>query len=115
MNTVASNRAANRSRRQFLKTTVIATGGLLGSGLIVGCAMMPAASAALPPSASAAGAMPNAWVKIGADNTVSIICARSEMGQGVFTSRNTLGRKAMESRASRLRLTVVSVSVPPTM
>ena len=41
MNTVA----ANHSRRQFLKTTVIATGGLLGSGLIVGCALMPGSGA----------------------------------------------------------------------
>ena len=41
MNTVASN----HSRRQFLKTTVIATGGLLGSGLIVGCAVMPGSGA----------------------------------------------------------------------
>ena len=78
----------DRSRRQFLKTSVVATGGLLGSGLIVGCAIAPAApsTAALRPSATAAGAMPNAWVKVSSDNTVSIICARSEMGQGVFTS-----------------------------
>ena len=31
------------------------------------------------------------------------------------TSRSTRGRNAMRSMASRLRLTVVSVSVPPTI
>ncbi len=30
--------------------------------------------------------MPNAWVKIGADNQVTILVARSEMGQDVATS-----------------------------
>ena len=37
----------DRSRRQFLKTTVVATGGLLGSGLIVGCAFFESSEAAL--------------------------------------------------------------------
>ena len=110
MNTVA----ANHSRRQFLKTTVIATGGLLGSGLIVGCAVMPGTSAgtAMLPSATAPGAMPNAWVKIGADNTVSIICARSEMGQGVFTSLPMLVAEELEVSMDKIRVEMAPAREP---
>lgn len=105
---------ANSSRRLFLKTSVIATGGVLGSGLIVGCAMVPAksASAALPPSATAPGVMPNAWVKVGADNTVTIICARSEMGQGVFTSLPMLVAEELEVPMDMIRVEMAPAREP---
>ena len=104
----------DRSRRQFLKTSVVATGGLLGSGLIVGCAIAPAApsTAALRPSATAAGAMPNAWVKVSSDNTVSIICARSEMGQGVFTSMPMLVAEELEVPLDKVRIEMAPAREP---
>src|SRR5207344_299686 len=74
--------AHNASRRQFIQTSAVVGSGLFTGGLLVGCAMMPdkgPMAAALRPSATAEGAMPNAWVKVGTDNTVSIICARAEM------------------------------------
>src|SRR6185436_2061036 len=44
--------------------------------------------AGLSIEAFAAGTIhtPNAWVHIGDDNTITLISARSEMGQGVYTS-----------------------------
>ncbi len=63
------------SRRAFLKTSTALSGGLL-----MGCI--------LPGNLLAAGTLhtPNAWVHIADDNTITLLCARSEMGQGVYTS-----------------------------
>ncbi|MBV9890205.1 MAG: xanthine dehydrogenase family protein molybdopterin-binding subunit [Rhizobacter sp.] len=75
-----TNTAARRglSRRGFLKTSAVASGGVaIGANL-----------AGLSVEALAAGTIhtPNAWVHIADDNTITLISARSEMGQGVYTS-----------------------------
>jgi isoquinoline 1-oxidoreductase subunit beta len=66
----------NASRRDFLKTST----ALAGGGLLMGIAV--------PGALQAAGTVhtPNAWVHISDDNTITLISARSEMGQGVYTS-----------------------------
>ena len=64
-------------RRQFIQGTAAVTGGLM-------------VGVALPMSgpAQAAGTLhtPNAWVHIADDNSITLISARAEMGQGVYTS-----------------------------
>jgi isoquinoline 1-oxidoreductase beta subunit len=66
---------AGTSRRTFLQTSALASGGLL-------------MGVSLPGVLQAAGTLhtPNAWVHIADDNTITLISARSEMGQGVYTS-----------------------------
>ena len=66
------------TRRDFLKSTAAVSGGLT-----LGIALPGALS-----QADAAGTLytPNAWVHIANDNTITLISARSEMGQGVYTS-----------------------------
>ena len=65
------------SRRSLLKASVVTTGGLLMGVTLT-----------TNNSADAAGLLhtPNAWVHIADDNTITLISARSEMGQGVYTS-----------------------------
>jgi isoquinoline 1-oxidoreductase beta subunit len=71
-------RGGQVSRRAFLQTSAVATGGLM-----VGLTLTGTMGEAL-----AAGTLytPNAWVHIADDNTITLISARSEMGQGVYTS-----------------------------
>ena len=65
------------SRRSLLKASVVTTGGLLMG-----------VSLSASNKADAAGLLhtPNAWVHIADDNTITLISAKSEMGQGVYTS-----------------------------
>ena len=70
------------NRRDFLKSSSAA-----GTALTIGFVMPGVMSAA---QAADGGAMPNAWVHVSSDNTVTLMCARSEMGQGVYTSLPTL-------------------------
>ncbi|MES2510352.1 MAG: xanthine dehydrogenase family protein molybdopterin-binding subunit [Pseudomonadota bacterium] len=73
----STSRIASLNRRSFLKTSSTVTGGL-----------MIGVSLGLPLASQAAGTLytPNAWVHIADDNTITLISARSEMGQGVYTS-----------------------------
>jgi isoquinoline 1-oxidoreductase beta subunit len=66
------------TRRTFLKA-----GAISSTGLILGISLPGTIGQAL-----AAGTVhtPNAWVHIADDNTITLISARSEMGQGVYTS-----------------------------
>ena len=66
------------SRRGFLQTSAVASGGL----------MIGVNLAGLSADALAAGTLhtPNAWVHIADDNTITLMSARSEMGQGVYTA-----------------------------
>lgn len=66
------------NRRTFLKSTSVVTGGLM---LGVGLPLLSGAT-------HAAGTLytPNAWVHIADDNTITLLTARSEMGQGVYTA-----------------------------
>ena len=75
--TKTNSTAPSASRRGFLKTSATFSGGLM-----VGFTLP------LGGPAQAAGLMhtPSAWVHIADDNTITLISARAEMGQGVYTS-----------------------------
>jgi isoquinoline 1-oxidoreductase beta subunit len=70
----------NQSRRDFIKSSAA-----VGGGLTLGF-YLPGTVGVVLADAGGGYAMPNAWVKIGADNQVTILVACSEMGQDVATS-----------------------------
>jgi isoquinoline 1-oxidoreductase beta subunit len=90
---------ANVSRRKFLQGAS-ALGGLV---LAVG---LPASLRAEGPPKYGADGMPHGWidsplvfVAIGEDGIVSIVCHRSEMGQGVHRHANDRRRRARRTGA----------------
>ena len=82
----------NMKRRQFLKTSAAASAYAAG-GLVIGFHLPANAKGA---ASAAKTVQPNAWVKIGTDNSVTIICHRSEMGQGTYTSMPMLVAEELE-------------------
>jgi len=69
------------SRRAFLKSTALASGGL-----VVAFCLPAGLRRAFAQEAKTAVIPPNAFVHIAPDNTVTILLKHSEMGQGVWTS-----------------------------
>lgn len=67
-------------RRSFLKT-----GTLVGSGLVLGF-YMPMACKGKKAAKTIQTFSPNAFIKIGTDESISIIANHSELGQGIYTS-----------------------------
>ena len=69
------------SRRSFLKSTAIASGGLVIAIYLPACGKQDSGSAGPVKMVEE-----NAWLRIGTDGSVSVLCDRSEMGQGVYTA-----------------------------
>ena len=91
------------SRREFLKA------GAAASGALVLGVTLPERGAH---AASATTAMPNAWVRIGSDDTVTILCARSEMGQGVYTALPTLVAEELEVDLDKIEVEIAPFGDP---
>jgi isoquinoline 1-oxidoreductase subunit beta len=83
--------SAPTSRRGFLKASA-AVAGYSASGFVIGFHIPANAKT----EAAAKTVQPNAWVKIGVDNKVTIICHRAEMGQGTYTSMPMLVAEELE-------------------
>jgi len=90
------NGIVNISRRDCLKT-----GALLGGGLILGFSIEPERSTS-EASNKPARFVPNAFIRIGADDSVTIIVNKSEMGQGVYTSLPMLVAEELEADWSKI-------------
>jgi isoquinoline 1-oxidoreductase beta subunit len=74
--------AALASRRDFLKASALASGGLMLGITLTGCAK--------PAALGGAGGQPVAWLRIGGDDRITVLVDRSEMGQGVYTAMTQL-------------------------
>jgi isoquinoline 1-oxidoreductase beta subunit len=75
------------TRRSFLAG--LAGLGAAAAGLALGVRWVPEAEAAGAPAAGALFA-PNPFIQIGTDGVVTIVCHRSEMGQGIRSSLHVL-------------------------
>jgi len=94
----------NISRRDFLKTSA-----LIGGGLVLGISLPLRGSLAQPSGEQTAGLTPNAFVRIGTDDSVTIIVNHSEMGQGVYTSLPMLVAEELGCNWKMLRVEAAPV------
>jgi isoquinoline 1-oxidoreductase beta subunit len=91
----------NASRRDFLAG---------GTGLLLGLYLPDAAAQAGGPARAVATASagvafePNAFVRIGSDNTVTVIAKHLEMGQGVYTGLATIVADELDAAWSQVRV-----------
>ncbi len=89
------------TRREFLRTSAAAGGGLLIALQLPGCAQRPdAAALGLP----VAPVQPNAWLRVGTDGAITFLSDKSEMGQGVYTSLTTLIAEELEVPVESIRV-----------
>lgn len=85
----------NASRRQFLKHSTLAGGGLIVGIPLTGFASMANEHAELAP---------NAVLQITPSNDVNFYLPRSEMGQGVYTGLTTLLAEELDIEPTRIRI-----------
>ncbi len=86
---------ANPSRRDFLKSSALAGGGLVVGFVLPGASRLAQAATEFKP---------NAFIRIGSDNRVTVIVGLSEMGQGVLTSIPMLVAEELEADWSKIRI-----------
>jgi len=84
------------TRREFLQVASAA-----GASLVIGFTLPGCAPAGAPPGPPLE---PNAWLRIGTDESILVIVDRSEMGQGVTTSLPMLLAEELEADWSKVRI-----------
>jgi isoquinoline 1-oxidoreductase subunit beta len=85
------------TRRDFVKAGLAAGAGLTLAVSLQGCAREAS------PAASGAAFAPDAWIRIGSDDTVTVMVDRSEMGQGVSTALPMLVAEELDADWAAVR------------
>jgi isoquinoline 1-oxidoreductase beta subunit len=89
-NVSGAEQISNQSRRDFLRDSVLLSGGLTIAIGLTSCSKPEQATVATGPQTGKDFVAVNAWLHIGYDSKITFLCDRSEMGQGVYTSLPTL-------------------------
>ncbi|HEY8133835.1 MAG TPA: molybdopterin cofactor-binding domain-containing protein, partial [Thermoanaerobaculia bacterium] len=97
------NEILNLSRRDFLRT-----GAVAGGGLILGLYLPPLGNR-IAAAQQSSGFAPNAFIRIGTDDSVTVIVNHSEMGQGVYTALPMLVAEELDADWSKIRVEAAPV------
>jgi isoquinoline 1-oxidoreductase beta subunit len=89
------------ARRDFLKLGVATGGALLVGVHVAACGRDKTAPVANPTDQPLLA--PNAWIRIGKDDSVTLMVASSEMGQGVMTAIPMLLAEELDADWARVR------------
>ena len=93
----------NESRRRFLQGSAGLTLAIYLPGSFAATATAAGTSTAAAPAAATVFE-PNAFVRIGEDNTVTIIAKHLEMGQGTYTGLATLVAEELDAAWSQVKV-----------
>src|SRR6266446_4886301 len=91
-------------RRSFLRVSAAAGGGLLISLYLPEVFGADSNAGEPQPGMAALPFAPNAFVKIGSDETVTVVVNKSEKGQGVYTSLPMLLAEELEADWSKIKV-----------
>ena len=97
-----TNSVKSPSRRQFIQQSAATTGAF-----VLGMYLPLTSDAATNP---ASPTVVNAWVQITPDNQITLICARSEMGQDVYTSMPALLAEELNIPLSMVKVQIAGVA-----
>ncbi|HSI43627.1 MAG TPA: xanthine dehydrogenase family protein molybdopterin-binding subunit [Methylotenera sp.] len=109
MNAPLKNPPLNISRRTFVKATAFVVGGLVIAFTIPQAKrfLLPG----MPDAAAGAGAddkkklpTPNAFLRIGTDNSITVMLAHSEMGQSIWTTLPMLIAEELDADWSKIKV-----------
>lgn len=87
------------TRREFVRTSALGAGGLVLALQLPGCSK--------PETALKGPSQPvqtNAWLRVDTDGRITMLCDRSEMGQGVYTALPMLLAEELEVSLDRVRV-----------
>lgn len=93
-------------RRRFVLSSLAAGAGV-AAALGIGWSLLPPRQRLLTDSAAPAGpgqTALNGWVRIGADDSVTVVCPQAEMGQGVHTGLAMVLADELDADWSRVRV-----------
>jgi isoquinoline 1-oxidoreductase beta subunit len=93
------NNVMEMSRRNFLKNTALIGGGLVVAFVIPGANRFTRAE-----SGTDTPFAPNAFLRIGSDDSVTVVLAHSEMGQGIWTGLSMLIAEELDADWSKIRV-----------
>src|SRR5262245_49158821 len=88
----------NLSRRAFLKATALA-----GGGLVLGVYLPELDHPAKAAEEKATTFAPNAFVRVGTDESVTVLINHTELGQGTFTALPMLVAEELDADWSKVR------------
>ena len=88
------------SRREFLKTGALISGGLVIAFVVPGARRFAGAQ----PLGASRPFAPNAFLRVGSDDNVTVLLAHSEMGQGIWTALPMLIAEELDADWSKIKV-----------
>lgn len=96
--------APQSTRRDFLKSAGTVSAMALTVGFVWGGSTRRALAAGPATPSAGAGFKPNAFLRIGSDNSVTVIAKHVEMGQGAYTGIATIVAEELDADWSQVRV-----------